>query len=172
MPSEMWVETSRRLKDMWTWQNLPAYLVLQLFEHKGHRAAVEVSRRRRHGCVNVCVGINPDKTQVGTLLGVASYWPNTQAWGGNWWRDLRIGYSPKDPALLWHHVATCGRPPAWPACGLPQSLCLWHRPASYWRHQRCEESSRPWMGRPSPCGGIWGHQSRGRSSLRRSSSSG
>lgn len=59
--------------------NLPAYLVPKLFEHEGHRAAVEVSRRRGHGRVNVCVGIHPDQTQVGTLLGVASHRPDGQA---------------------------------------------------------------------------------------------
>lgn len=60
-------------------RSLPAYLVLQLFEHEGHRAAVEVSRRRGHGRVNVGVGIDPDQTQVGTLLGVASHRPDAQA---------------------------------------------------------------------------------------------
>lgn len=161
MSSEMRAESSKRSKDLWAWQNLPTYLVPQLFEHEGHWAAVKVSRRCRHGGVNVCMGINPDKTQVGTLLGVASHRPNAQALGRNWGRDVRIRYSLKDLALLWRHVATCDRPPAWPACGRLQSLCLWHRPASYWRHQRCGESSRPWMGRPSRCGGSWGHQSRG-----------
>lgn len=53
-----------------------AHLVLQLLEHKGHRLAMEVSRRRGHGGVYVCVSINPDETQVRTLLGMATYRPH------------------------------------------------------------------------------------------------
>lgn len=155
-----------RSKDLWTWPNLPAYLVLQLFEHEGHRAAVEVSWRRGHWSVNVCVGINPDKTQVRTLLGVASHRPNGQAWGEIDRGPSESGNHLKDFAR--YDVATCGHPLAWPACGQLQLLCLWPQPASYWRRQRCEESSHPWTGRPSRCGGNWGHQSHGRSSLRRS----
>lgn len=56
--------------------HISAHLVLQLLEHKGHWLAVEVSRRRGHGGVYVCVSINPDETQVRTLLGVASYRPD------------------------------------------------------------------------------------------------
>lgn len=53
--------------------NFSAHLVLQLLEHKGHRLAVEVSRWRGHGGVYVCVSIDPDETQVRTLLGMTSY---------------------------------------------------------------------------------------------------
>lgn len=56
--------------------HISAHLVSQLLEYKGHRLAVEVSRRRGHGGVYVCVSINPDDTQVRTLLGMASYRPD------------------------------------------------------------------------------------------------
>lgn len=47
------------------------HLVLQLFEHERDRLAVEVPGWGGHGGVDVGVGVDPNQTQVRTLLGVA-----------------------------------------------------------------------------------------------------
>lgn len=58
------------------------HLLLQLFQQERHRLAVEVPRWRGHRRVQVRVSVDPDDTEVRTLLGVPTHRSNTQAGRG------------------------------------------------------------------------------------------
>lgn len=59
--------------------NISPHPVLQLLEHECHRLAVEVPWWRSLRRVYVCVSVNPNETQVRTLLGMATHWSNSKA---------------------------------------------------------------------------------------------
>lgn len=158
------------------------HLVFQLFKHKCHRLAMEVSRWRSHGGIHICMSINPDEAQVRTLLGMATHWSNSKAMKGQGesnyisntcgkmiYTSLAHHLTYSTVGILWApdpEIITCGRLQAWQGCAQHQWLCSLHQTASYLLHPQCEETSHPYRVHPFQEFGSWGHQSRGQSSLR------